>query len=316
MERITHALVHRTLPSPGRFRLALTAGRAARGVAGLLPRSLGSMLALVPDRVPPARPLPGFTPAEGTRRARVALLAGCAQQALAPEIGWATLRVLSRNGVEVLVPSGQACCGALAMHGGELDLARTFARTNLDQFPADVDAVVTNAAGCGSAMKEYSLLFASRPEESRAAAFAARVRDVSEFLADLGTVESPGLASPLTVAYHDACHLAHAQAITAAPRKLLRAVPNLTLVEIEEGDLCCGSAGTYNIEQPELAAVLGERKARRILATGAQAVVMGNIGCIVQIRTHLARLGQPLAVLHTMEILDRAYGPSLPAVAQ
>ena len=133
------------------------------------------------------------------------------------------------------------------------------------------------------------------------------MRDVSEFLADLGTVEPRGLEAPLTVAYHDACHLAHAQAITAAPRKLLRAVPNLTLVEIEEGDLCCGSAGTYNIEQPEMAAVLGERKARHVLATGAQAVVMGNIGCIVQIRTHLARLQQPLAVLHTMEILDRAY---------
>jgi glycolate oxidase iron-sulfur subunit len=307
MEKIAHALVHRTLPSPGRFRLALTAGRAAKSVAGWLPQALGSMLALVPDHVPPARPLPDSMPAAGTRRARVALLAGCAQQALAPEIGWATLRVLARNGVEVIVPPRQGCCGALAMHGGELDQARRFARGNLDAFPADVDAIVTNAAGCGSAMKEYSLLFAGRPEASRATVFAARVRDVSEFLVDLGAVEPRGLPAPLTVAYHDACHLAHAQSITAAPRKLLRAIPNLSLVEVEEGDLCCGSAGTYNIEQPELAAVLGERKARRILATGAQAVVMGNIGCMVQVRTHLARLGQPLAVLHTMEILDRAY---------
>jgi glycolate oxidase iron-sulfur subunit len=307
MEGVTHAMVHRTLPSPLGFRLALAAGRAARSFAGLLPPALASMLALVPARVPPARPLPEFMAAVGRRRARVALLAGCAQQALAPEIGWATLRVLARNGVEVVVPGGQSCCGALAMHAGEIDLARAFARTNFDAFPPDVDAIVTNAAGCGSAMKECPLLFAGRPEESRASAFAVRVRDVSEFLVDLGVANPPGLAAPLTVAYHDACHLAHAQGITAAPRALLRAVPNLTLVEIEEGDLCCGSAGTYNIEQPALAAVLGQRKVRRILATGAQAVVMGNIGCMVQVRTHLGRLQQPLAVLHTIEILDRAY---------
>jgi glycolate oxidase iron-sulfur subunit len=307
LERLTQALVHRTLSSPAWFRVALRAGGAARRLAGLMPERVGAVLALVPDRVPPARPLPGNVPAMGARRARVALLAGCAQQALAPAIGWATLRVLACNGVEVVVPAGQGCCGALAMHGGKLDLARDFARTNLDAFPADVDAIVTNAAGCGSAMKECPLLFAGRPEESRATTFAGRVRDVSEFLADLGPVESPGLPAPLRVAYHDACHLAHAQSVTAAPRRLLSAIPNLTMVDIEEGDLCCGSAGTYNIEQPALAATLGERKAGRVLATNAQAVVMGNIGCMVQVRMHLARLQRPLEVLHTMEMLDRAY---------
>ncbi len=265
------------------------------------------MLNLLPAQVPAAQPLPAVYPAQGPRRARVALLAGCVQQALAPDINWATLRVLARNGVEVVIPAGQGCCGSLGLHTGELERARGLARQNLRVFPAEVDAVLTNAAGCGSGMKEYGLLFAGQPEAGAAAAFAGRVKDVSEFLDSLGLVPPPAWPAPLTVAYHDACHLAHAQRITAAPRRLLAAIGNLTVVEVPEGDLCCGSAGTYNLEQPALAAALGTRKARNILNTGAQALAAGNIGCLIQIQNHLAQQGQSLPIYHPVQLLDQAY---------
>jgi glycolate oxidase iron-sulfur subunit len=242
----------------------------------------------------------------------VALLTGCAQQVLAPQINWATLRVLALNGVEVVIPGGQGCCGALALHSGEMERARAQAAHNLRLFPEDVDAVLTNAAGCGSGMKEYPLLFKGLDTkddawEVKAERFAHKVQDVSVFLDDLGIVEPPPLPEPLKLAYHDACHLAHAQGVLEAPRRLLQQIPNVSLLSIPEADLCCGSAGTYNIEQPQTARLLGERKARHILSTGAQAVASGNIGCMVQIRTHLEALGQPLPLWHTMEVLDRAY---------
>ncbi|MCS6909761.1 MAG: heterodisulfide reductase-related iron-sulfur binding cluster [Anaerolineales bacterium] len=307
VETAAHTLVHETLPYPDRFRLAALTGRMGKPVQGALPGPFQAMLNLLPDELPSAQPLPSLYPAEGRRRARVALLAGCVQQALAPEINWATLRVLAKNGVEVLIPKGQGCCGSLSLHAGELERARTLARRNLRAFPRDVDAVLTNAAGCGSGMKEYGVLFAGQPEAAEAGAFAGRVRDVSEFLSELGLAPPPALREPLVAAYHDACHLAHAQSISAAPRQLLRSIPNLTLVEIPEGEMCCGSAGTYNLEQPELANIFGRRKAANILGTGAQAVVAGNIGCLIQIRTHLQKLGRPRPVYHTLELLDRAY---------
>jgi glycolate oxidase iron-sulfur subunit len=307
MERLTRTLVRETLPYPARFRLAARTGKLAARLKPFLPPPLSVMLSLLPESLPPeAKPLPRVHPAEGQRRARVALLAGCVQQVLAPEINWATLRVLARNGVEVVIPAGQGCCGSLMMHTGEESAARALARRNLRAFPRDVDAVVTNAAGCGSGMKEYGLLFAGCPEEDQAQAFAHRVKDVSEFLAEAG-IESPPAAQPIQMAYHDACHLAHAQRVTEAPRRLLRAIPNVALLEIPEGELCCGSAGTYNLQQPALAEQIGQRKAQNILRTGAQAVAMGNIGCMVQIRAHLHKLGQPVPVLHTLEVLDRAY---------
>ncbi|MGQ0603675.1 MAG: (Fe-S)-binding protein, partial [Anaerolineales bacterium] len=223
-------------------------------------------------------------------------------------------RVLAKNGVEVVIPRGQGCCGSLGLHTGEMERARGLARHNLRAFPNDVDAVITNAAGCGSGMKEYGMLFAGQPEEAEARAFAARVKDVSEYLNTLGLSQSPpalsgplGIAGQLTVAYHDACHLAHAQGVTSAPRRLLSHIPNLTLADIPEGEMCCGSAGTYNLEQPALAATFGERKARNILSTQAHMVVTGNIGCLIQIRTHLQRQGRPLPMYHTIELLDRAY---------
>ncbi|UCH59106.1 MAG: 4Fe-4S dicluster domain-containing protein [Anaerolineales bacterium] len=306
-ERAMHQLVQETLPRPGLFRLAAQTGRLARPLQGFLPGRLGSLLELLPQDLPHSQPLPALYPAQGPRRARVALLSGCVQQVLRPEINWATLRVLSHNGVEVVVPPTQGCCGALAIHTGEMEAARHLAVNNLQAFPADIDAVITNAAGCGSGLHEYPLLFKGAPQEEQAQEFAARVQDISVFLETLGVLQPPPLPEPLQLAYHDACHLAHAQGVTAPPRSLLGRIPNLTLLAIPEGELCCGSAGTYNLEQPETARQLGDRKARHILSTGAQGVATGNIGCLVQLRHHLGAAGNGLPVWHTVEILDQAY---------
>lgn len=305
VEGAARLLLLQTLPFPWTFRLAVTVGRLAGPLQSLLPGKLGAMLTLLPTELPKAQPLPEVYPANGRRRARVALLTGCVQQVLAPEINWATLRVLAENGVETVIPRHQGCCGALSMHTGAARQARALARHNLDTFPQDVDAIITNAAGCGSGMKEYPLLFMGLAEAEKAQTFARKVEDVSVFLHQLGLKPPPALARPLKLAYHDACHLVHAQGIQAAPRQLLTGIPNLSLLEIPEGEMCCGSAGTYNLEQPEIARQLGQRKARNILSSGAEAVAMGNIGCIAQIRSHLQ---QPLPVYHTMEVLDRAYG--------
>jgi glycolate oxidase iron-sulfur subunit len=307
MQRVQRRLCNETLPHPGRFRLAAGLGGAARTVQGALPEELRAMLAVLPRSRPSARPLPEVYPAIGTRRSRIALLAGCVQQILAPEINWATLHVLARNGVETVIPRAQGCCGSILMHTGEAEEARRLARENLRVFPQDVDAILTNAAGCGSGMKEYGHWFAGLPEQEMAGAFAGRVQDVSEFLDELGLAEPPPLARPLKIAYHDACHLAHAQGVREAPRRLLRGIPNLALVEIAEAELCCGSAGTYNVEQPDIAASLGRRKTENLLNSGGEAVACGNIGCMVQIRKHLDALGQAFPVYHTLEVLARAY---------
>lgn len=308
-ERLARRLVLETLPYPKRFRAAAAAGQAAKPLERFLPERLGAMVGLLPERVPKAAPLPELVPAEGVRRARVALLAGCAQQVLEPEINWATLRVLAKNGVEVLVPKGQACCGALAAHTGVLRQAQSLARINLKAFPDDVDAVLTNAAGCGSGLHEYPLWLRGTPEEADARAFAARATDVSAFLHELGLLAPGPLPRPLKVAYHDACHLRHAQGVWAEPRALLARVPGLELLELDEGEICCGSAGSYNLEHPEMAARLGARKAGRVAASGAELVVTGNIGCLTQLRAHLGRAGVP--ALHTVQLLDRAYRGAL-----
>ena len=306
-DRVQRVLLKETLPYPDRFRAAARVGKLGKAVSGALPESLSSMLTLLPDSLPAPQTLPPLVPAIGPRRARVALLVGCVQQVLAPQINMATLRVLCRQGVEVVIPPAQGCCGALSMHMGEATQARKLARANLSVFPDDVDAVVTNAAGCGSGMHEYPLLFTGTADEDAAASFAAKAMDVSVFLAQLGLVEEPGpLTEPLTVAYHDACHLANAQGVRSQPRDLLRRIPNVTLVEIPDGELCCGSAGTYNIQQPELAGQLGEQKAHNVLATGAELLVTGNIGCLTQIDLHLRRLGKPLPMMHTIELFDLA----------
>ena len=307
MSRLTRFMLSHILPFPKRFRKAAALGRLAQPFRPLLPAAMRTMANLLPPKLPSAGPLPSTYPAKGTRRARVALLAGCAQQVLAPQINWATLRVLSENGVEVVIPADQGCCGALAMHGGEADQARSLAARNFGSFPKDVDAILTNAAGCGSGMKEYPLLFKGLQQEEEARDFAHRVQDVSVFLSELGLKDPPALPAPERVAYHDACHLAHAQGVRQEPRKLLESIPDLTLVEIPDGETCCGSAGTYNLEQPEIARALGERKVGTILETQPDSVAAGNVGCIIQIRTHLERRGESVPVLHTLEVLDRAY---------
>ena len=307
VNRAARILIKETLPYPDRFRLAIQGGRVGRWLRSALPEAFGAMLDLLPDRVPSADPLPEIYPAQGKRRARVALISGCVQQVLAPQINWATLRVLARNGVETVIPRKQGCCGSLSLHIGEAGQARELARQNLAAFAGDVDAIITNAAGCGSGMQEYGLLFAGEPDCDKAEAFSRRVRDITVFLDELGLLPPPALSHSLTVAYHDACHLAHAQRVTAAPRRLLGMIPNLTVAEVPEGELCCGSAGTYNLEQPELAKQIGERKARNILSVAPQAVVTGNIGCMNQIKVHLEMLGSPLPIWHIVEVLDLAY---------
>ena len=314
LDRWKRAMVMETLPYPGRFRLAATAARFAKPFSSLMPTSFRAMLDLLPDSLPKSEPLEErYTPG-GEPRARVALLAGCAQQALAPSINHATVDVLVRNGIEVLVPPSQQCCGALAWHIGLGDEAREKATANLDAFPfREVDAVLTNAAGCGSGLAEYPLMLRGQPEESKAKEFAAKVRDVSVFLAEMGCAAPPPLPTETIVAYHDACHLSHGQGVRQQPRDLLRSVGNLTLAEIPDGEICCGSAGTYNIDQPATAAELGRRKAEAILSTKAKYVLMGNIGCLTQIGVHLKKLAGNDAptTLHTVEFLARAYAQSL-----
>jgi glycolate oxidase iron-sulfur subunit len=230
------------------------------------------------------------------------------QQALDPDINRATVRVLALNGIEVAIPEAQGCCGALARHVGDAARARRRAAALVRTLPRDVDAVITNAAGCGTTMKEYGEVCAGAADVPDARRFAGQVRDVAEFLDAVGLTAPIPDAAPRVVAYHDACHLAHGQGIRRAPRALLAHIPRLRVIEVPDGEVCCGSAGLYNLEHPVVASDLGARKAHAILATGAEAIAAGNIGCLVQIASHLRRLGSPLPVLHTMQVLDRAYG--------
>jgi glycolate dehydrogenase iron-sulfur subunit len=306
-ERLGRALEALVLPFPARFRFATRLGHFGRLFPKLLPRSIRTAFEFLPRTLPPPHSLPAFVPARGQRRARIALLAGCVQQVLDPDINIATIDVLSRNGVEVVVPARQSCCGGLAWHTGDLVAAQKFARRNLEAFPRDTDAVLTNAAGCGSTMQEYHLILRGTPDEARADLFRRRVLDVSRFLAQLGLRATFGPSKAQRIAYQDACHLAHAQNVSAEPRQLLGAIPGVELLEIASPHLCCGSAGTYNLDQPEIANSLGMKKVQAILATGAQLVASGNIGCLTQLRWHLARCGSRVALRHTMQVLRDAY---------
>ncbi len=310
--RLTRTLTRWMLPFPRRFYFAARVGRLASPLRPFVPRALASMLRLLPSKISRPAELPELVQAEGKRRARVAFLKGCVQTVIDPEINAATLRVLRRNGVEIVIVTDQGCCGALSIHTGNLEQARSLARRNLRSFPSDVDAIITNAAGCGSGMKEYPMLFRGLPEADIAARFAAKVQDVSTFLYELGLLPPAQVgAHNLKVAYHDACHLANAQGIRKAPRELLQTIPNLELIEIPDDGFCCGSAGTYNIEQPEIAEALGKRKADRILQSGADAVAAGNVGCLVQIRKALETSKREIPVEHTITYLDRAYSGRL-----
>ena len=248
-------------------------------------------------------------PAENAARYHVALLAGCVMSTAFAGVHQATIRVLRKNGCEVILPPDQGCCGALHVHGGDMDGGRALARRNIAAFEGlGLDAIIVNAAGCGSTMKEYGHLLHDDPAwAARAAAFSARVKDVSEFLAgiELNTRDLKPL--PITVTYQEPCHLAHAQRITAQPRKLLRAIPGLTLKEMHESSLCCGSAGVYNVTQPEMAAQLGERKLNNAEATAADILVTANPGCHLQLAGGLRRRGSAMQVRHLVEVLDQAY---------
>src|SRR2546430_865585 len=286
--------------------LAVPALRPAR--AGASPRG-AAMESLLPELTLGGRGtrLPPRVPAQGERRRRVGLLLGCVQRVFFAEVNAATARVLAAEGCEVIVPPEQGCCGALMVHAGMEQQALDAARRLIDAFAgAEVDTVVTNAAGCGSTMKEYAHLLRDDPEYAeRARALGAKCRDVSELLAELEP-RSPrhSLGAPLRVAYHDACHLQHAQNVRLQPRRLLGAIPQVELVEIADAALCCGSAGIFNLIEPRAAADLGDRKVRACLATDPDVIVSGNPGCLLQLSAGLARLGRTIPVIHTIQLLD------------
>ena len=246
-------------------------------------------------------------PAQGQRRARVALFAGCVAQVAFTSLNDATIRVLQANGCEVVVPREQLCCGALAAHAGVRDMARQLARTNLSAFAdGDFDAIITNAAGCGSTLKEYTHLFAAgSPEHDQAQKFVGRMHDVTEFLADLG-LTAPLRPLPLRVTYQDSCHLLHGQKIREAPRQLIRAVPGVEFVEMPLSDQCCGSAGVYNVTQPEASMALLKEKMECARSTRAAAIVTANPGCILQLRAGAQMHATGQEVLHAVEFLARA----------
>jgi glycolate oxidase iron-sulfur subunit len=246
-------------------------------------------------------------PAIGQRRARVALFAGCVAQVSFSALHDATIRVLTANGCEVVVPAGQTCCGALAGHAGVRDVTRSLARVNMDVFLAqDFDAIVTNAAGCGSTLKEYEHLFEEgTPEQDKAHAFRKKMRDVTEFLADLG-LTAQFSAQSMRVTYQDSCHLLHGQKVREAPRKLLRAIPGLELKEMAMADYCCGSAGSYNVTETETSLALLAEKMKHARATDAPVIVTANPGCLLQMRAGAEIHSTGQEVVHVMELLDRA----------
>jgi glycolate oxidase iron-sulfur subunit len=283
------------------------------GVLDRISPTLAAMEALAPA-VRPAPALPQRVAARGDRRAVVGMLTGCVQREFFPRVNAATARVLAMEGCDVVIPRGQGCCGALSVHNGREVEAQAFARRTVDVFDAaGVEHVVVNAAGCGSSMKEYADLLADDPAYAeRARRFAGSVRDVSELLAELGPMATLH-PLPVTVAYHDACHLAHAQGVRRQPRDLLRAIPGLELREVADPDICCGSAGIYNLLQPEAAGELGDRKARAVLATGAQLLVTANPGCLMQVASSVSRQGGRIGLAHTVELLDASLRRRTPA---
>ena len=303
------SIMYKVFPYPDRLGALLAPLRIYRrsGVqrlvraAGVLriSRTLSALDAMLPEMSAPVA-LPEVTLARGRRRGRVGVLTGCVQRHLYPHVNRDTVRLLSLAGYEVVVPRQQGCCGALALHAGRLDEFRAQASALSAAFDRDLDFVVTNAAGCGSTMKAYGHWLPNSPD---AESLAARTRDISEVLAD---ADLPLQRLDLTVAYHDACHLAHGQRIRTQPRELLRRIPGVRMVELAESDMCCGSAGVYNLLEPDMAERLLDRKVNRILETGAQVLATGNPGCLLQIAKGLRARGAPIDVVHPVELLSRA----------
>jgi glycolate oxidase iron-sulfur subunit len=315
--RIRNFFMRGVFPKPGRLRALARALRLSQHLGldklaakmGLLSDRMALMAetARVPDQFG-SDGMAEVIPARGTRRYTVAFLQGCVTDVMFGPTNHATVRVLAANGCEVRVPRGQCCCGALASHFGDLEQARSQARQNIDALLADdIDCIITNAAGCGSTLKEYDYLLAGDAAyAAKAKQFVEKVRDVSEFLASIELAPTKNTV-PLKVAYQDACHLNFGQGVRLQPRKLLSAIPGLQLVNLRS-DTCCGSAGIYNIVQPEMADALLRRKMGDIAATGAQAVATGNAGCMMQLRLGARQYGPEVEVLHVVDLLDRAYG--------
>ncbi len=321
-DRVFRELLFALFPHPQRLRALVPAlwlyqrlgmARIARSplLRKLLPTRLLSMEAVMPPvRLAALRATSAsLTRAHGTARRRVGMLAGCVQRVFFSSVNEATIRVLAAEGCDVVVPPHQGCCGALSVHAGREAEALDYARRLIDSFDAwGVDTIVVNAAGCGSTLKEYGYLLRDDPQYAeRARAFSDRVRDVSELLDELeehdGT-RAPRHELPLRVAYHDACHLGHAQGVRKQPRAVLRRIPGVEVVDIPEAEICCGSAGIYNLVEPEPAAELGERKARHILSTEPDVIATANPGCLLQINASLERVGHRIPTLHPVELVD------------
>ncbi len=316
----------RVFPYRGRVRLAMAPLRLLQrlgiyqlaerlGLWRLVPGRLGRMLRLVPPLGPAAPKLPEFLPAVGRRRARIAFFVGCVADAMLRHIHWATLRVLQQNGCDVLIPPGQGCCGAIHFHAGDDEGARQMADRNVEAFNLQqLDAVVVNHAGCGAMMKEYGLHWHDAGQPARQE-LAEKIVDVNEFLDRLGLVPPLGRID-LVATYHDACHLAHAQGIVDPPRRLLAAIAGLELRPLPETGICCGSAGTYNLTEPEMADRLVQRKVDNVVRTGAQVVLASNAGCLMQIQAELRRRRLPIVAMHPMELLDLSYREQQPKLPQ
>lgn len=304
-------------PYPSRMRVALAPARIAQrlgllsfaertGLLKLLPRRLARLTEMLPPASKSLPPLPAVLPAKGTRRARVALFTGCVADVMFRQTNWATARVLQENGCEVIVPQTQNCCGAIHYHAGSSEPARELADANLAAFPLDeVDAIVTNVAGCGAMLKDYGHHWHDAQQADRAR-FASKIRDINEFLDELGFIAPQGELR-VRATYHDACHLAHAQQVREAPRRLLQQIPGLELIDLPETELCCGAAGTYNLTQPEMSDRLSKRKLANIDTTGAEVVITANAGCLLQIAREGRQQGRPFRVVHPIDLLDRSY---------
>jgi glycolate oxidase iron-sulfur subunit len=315
-------LFHLT-PYASRMRLALAPlrllqraglGKAVERAGNLLPKSLRLMQEIVPTLQPHYGKLPEILPAEGKQRARVALFLGCAADAFFPQTNLATARILQKNGCEVWIPREQGCCGALHEHAGLWDRGSRFAAANSAAFGrrlSEMDAIINNAGGCGPVLKEYGHILEKTPAADAGTAFAKKVRDVSEFLMDLGPIK-PTHPLPIKATYHDACGLCHAQKIRQQPRQLLGMIPGLELMPLADSEECCGAAGSYNLTEPEMSARLGARKAENILATGARAVFTGNVGCSLQILRHLREREPNLWVAHPVDALWASYSGDIP----
>ncbi len=312
-DRALRWMLARILPYPGRFRLALAGAKLARPFRRMLPDPrLRAMLDMAPRDIPPPslNDRPQVFAATGTRRKRVALLIGCAQRALNTDINDATIRLLRRHGCEVVIPKGMGCCGALTHHMGRTDESHASAAANIRALMAEIragglDAVVINTSGCGTTVKDYGNMFAGGPLADDAAQVAALARDITEVMADLG-LDGATHAEPLRVAYHSACSLQHGQQVRAAPKDLLAAA-GFTVLEPKDSHICCGSAGTYNLMQPEISGQLKQRKVETLEALTPQVISAGNIGCMMQIGS-----GTGVPVVHTAELLDWATGGPRP----